>query len=144
MRGRFAILIPVVLAAVAHAKAPLVERVMPMESEKRPTPVAYPVRTDTPPEIDGKLDDACWKSAARLGPMRISETGQAVAEDSTGYVCFDDGALYVGVEAVEGQIDNLLGKEQGGREDRWDGDEIEFFIAPHGDGVRYYQFTVGA
>ena len=136
----------IVLAAVVAPCSPaaLLELVRPMPSAHEARPLAYPVRTSRAPAIDGALDDPCWTEAARLEPFRNNETRAPALEPATAFVCYDDQALYIAVEAVEQQMNHLGGSEQGDREDVWSGDEMEFFIAPHGDGKTYYQFAVGA
>jgi len=125
--------------------ADLVENVKPVPAPDRSgLPIAFVARTSQPPAIDGKLDDLCWKNATPLAGFRNNGTGTPAIESTTALVTYDDRALYVAVHAEEGQLTNLFGREQGDKKDVWSGDEIEFFIAPNGDGKTYYQFCVGA
>jgi len=56
------------------------------------------VRTDTPPVIDGELDDAVWENAAffddfhQVNPAEYTEP----SERTEIYLLYDDDALYVG------------------------------------------------
>ena len=60
------------------------------------------VRTDTPPKIDGVLDDAVWQKAAvvedlhEITPNEFSET----SEPSRYFVLYDQNAIYVAVIAL--------------------------------------------
>ncbi len=61
------------------------------------TPVQVPVvYVNTAPVIDGKLDDACWTQAARLTDFYVLDLDQPVPEETTGLICVDDKAIYVG------------------------------------------------
>ena len=59
-----------------------------------------PVRTDTPPVIDGRLDDAVWSRAAivedlhQVLPVEYAEP----SERTTIYVLYDQDALYIGAK----------------------------------------------
>src|SRR5262245_23812118 len=64
-------------------------------------PRVTPTRTDTPPVIDGKLDDPVWKSAARLGgfvQQRPNE-GTPASEKTDVYIAYDKDTLYFGIYA---------------------------------------------
>lgn len=130
------------LTVCTVVRGQVAEDIRELQVTRQQTPLAFPTRAEAPPTIDGKLDDTCWQNAVRLEPMRVASSGAIATEGAVTRVCYDDRAIYVAVDAEEGQIDHLTGTEQRGREDAWGGDEIELFIAPHGDG-RYYQFAVG-
>lgn len=59
-----------------------------------------PVRTPTPPVIDGRLDDAVWSTAAIIDDMhQILPTEYAEpTEPTTIYVLYDQDALYIGAK----------------------------------------------
>jgi hypothetical protein len=54
------------------------------------------VRTDTPPRIDGKLDDPVWKTALNVTNFRTfyPDFGKAIPESTVAYAAFDDANLY--------------------------------------------------
>ena len=60
------------LSAEASPTAPAAVRQAPAsgnqqpKDEERPAPRIQAVYVDTPPTVDGKLDDECWKRATRL------------------------------------------------------------------------------
>lgn len=125
--------------------AQLVEQVRFIERpERQAVPHAFPAKTDDPPGIDGTLDDACWQNATRIESFVHHQTRMPAVEPMTGYVAYDEQNLYIGIDAIEGQIDTLAGRPQGDRRDVWNGDEFEVFISPVRDGKTYYQFTVGS
>jgi len=136
--------IAILLLLTVCAHGAVVENVTPVNQHVTDTPLAFPVRTNNAPSIDGKLNDVCWKAATKIGPLIHNETGLPATEACVGYLCYDDEAVYIAIDAVEGQMEHLRGKPQGDKQDVWSGDELEFFFAPHGDGSTLYQFCVGA
>ena len=62
--------------------------------EERPV-LRAPV-TDSEPVVDGKLDEPCWKHAAKTGPLAV--LGKEPARSNTeAFVLRDADHLYVGV-----------------------------------------------
>ncbi|MDP7399797.1 MAG: hypothetical protein QF541_23225, partial [Lentisphaeria bacterium] len=53
-------------------------------------------RGDTPPVIDGKLEDACWQEAAQATGFSVfTNPDQMHPEPTQGRVCFDDDNIYI-------------------------------------------------
>ena len=65
----------------------------------RPTVTA--VRTDTPPIVDGRLDDAVWRRAALITDFiqRQPVDGAPATEDTDVYVAYDSANIYLGFHA---------------------------------------------
>jgi len=63
-----------------------------------PIPSVRAVRAETPPRVDGALDDPAWESAAPATGFRrdVPSDGNPAAESTEVRVLYDDGALYVG------------------------------------------------
>jgi hypothetical protein len=55
-----------------------------------------PVRTDTPPVIDGKLDDPVWNKALRVTDFKsfYPDFGKVIPESTVAYAAYDDTNLY--------------------------------------------------
>ena len=71
---------------------------------------AYMCRhTDTPPVIDGALDDVCWNAAeAAVGfHPRNADRTQFAEPGTTLRLCYDDSALYVAYECTEPNIGGM-------------------------------------
>lgn len=67
--------------------------------------------TYTPPALDGKLDDACWQTAAAETEF-VQASGEALAALQTTFrLAYDTAALYVAVEAVT-EKEELIGAGQ--------------------------------
>jgi len=60
-----------------------------------------PVRTTTPPTIDGRLDDAAWRNTARITEFVQQEPieGAAATEDTEVYIAYDSSNIYLGFYA---------------------------------------------
>ena len=66
-------------------------------------------RTQTPPVIDGKLDDAGWENAPRADKFtRYSQASSLHPEQTVGQVCVDDDNLYVAVQCRVDDMDYFL------------------------------------
>ena len=64
-------------------------------------PTIRPMRTDTPPLVDGRLDDAVWQSAVKITSFVQYEPvdGAPPTEPTDMYVAYDDDHLYFGFYA---------------------------------------------
>jgi len=118
----------------------------PVEPLPGPAPVEVrAAKTDSPPRIDGKLDDDCWREAQEMSSF-FQITGDKVAakQQTTTKLCYDDRALYFMVRAEQDDMDSvrkLLADTQGCP---WLTDLVEFFIDFNHDRSTYYQFAVNA
>ena len=59
-------------------------------------PTVRPTRTETPPEIDGRLDDEVWKTAALITEFGqpSSPDGAPATEETEVYIAYDANNLY--------------------------------------------------
>ena len=62
--------------------------------------VIQAVRTKAAPDIDGRLDDACWKEAQEITDFQHYRTPDLALLQTYGYVCYDDTYLYVGMKCL--------------------------------------------
>ncbi len=60
-----------------------------------------PVRTRTPPDVDGRLDDAVWRDAARITGFVQQRPldGAPATEDTDVYLAYDNSNIYLAVHA---------------------------------------------
>ncbi|HLX12523.1 MAG TPA: DUF5916 domain-containing protein, partial [Bacteroidota bacterium] len=63
----------------------------------------HPIRTTTPPVIDGKLDDSIWTVAPRLTNFKtfIPDYGKLIDEQTVAMAAYDDENLYFGFRCYE-------------------------------------------
>ncbi len=71
--------------------------------------VAHAVRTNTPPKIDGKLDDAEWQAATAITSFRQRDPqeGQPTSHPTAVRVLFDDEAIYIGARIENSELINF-------------------------------------
>jgi hypothetical protein len=121
-----------------------VARLAPLDSQSK---TSYPChRLQEKILIDGKLDDAGWKTVPLSKGFYVGgTTGYALTRQSELRMAWDDEALYVAVlcrEPDAGQLKPLNGKHQYGV---YGEDSIEFFVAPAlGDPTIYYRFAIAS
>jgi hypothetical protein len=64
-------------------------------------PRISPTRTDTPPDIDGRLDDAVWRTATRITELvqQSPLDGAPATEETDIYIAYDEDQIYFGFHA---------------------------------------------
>lgn len=104
-----------------------------------PVPPVYSCpRAAVAPMIDGRLDDAVWKSAPEV-TLVLSATGEPATKNTKVRMCWDDRFLYIAFECVDADIWGTMTK----RDDLIYREEVvEAFLDPDCDLVRYYEFNV--
>jgi hypothetical protein len=111
------------------------------------------VRAGSPPIIDGKLDDACWKNAKPITDFIRLGTNYASENRTTACVTYDDTHIYVGVKCIDSDTSSikLSGKPapkgmftRKRDADVFKEDSVEIFINPWGSGSNFYHLIIGA
>jgi hypothetical protein len=102
------------------------------------------VRADTPPTIDGVLDDAVWAYAA-VGSGLVQhdpDDGEPASEETTFQVSYDDDTLYIGVMCSDSNPGGIVSAVT--RRDVWvERDVVGVFIDPRHDHKTGFLFAVG-
>lgn len=98
------------------------------------------------PTIDGRLDDAAWQSAARVGPFVDVGSGRenpALPVQGNARLLWDDHFLYVGMEVRDAKVRGGFPKDVPDPH-LWERDTVELMIDPEGDGDNkdYYEIQV--
>jgi hypothetical protein len=107
-----------------------------------------PVKTATPPVLDGSLDDEVWKTAAMLEDVWVTYNpvnGNELPQRTRAYLAYDDENLYFAFYCFDSQPDQIktsLTKRDGIFEDDWVGLSLdtvggkkygyEMFVNPSG------------
>src|SRR5690349_13915680 len=89
-------------AAPPTSAAPATALATPESFGLRPgRPRVSPTRTDTPPSIDGVLDDPVWQTAARITEFTQQQPldGARATEETEVWVAYDRDHLYFGFYA---------------------------------------------
>ncbi|MBP5639913.1 MAG: carbohydrate-binding family 9-like protein [Victivallales bacterium] len=84
------------------------------------------------PVIDGKIDDATWKSASRLQPFQLLKRNLKPAATATtaAWLAFDEDNLFFALDCQEPLMDKLvMFATRHDDENIWEGDCAEFFLA---------------
>jgi hypothetical protein len=108
------------------------------------TPHLVAVRTDAPPVIDGRVDDAVWTRAASTDAFtqKFPNERAAPSDRTTMRVLYDDDAIYIAFDCEETHskvVEHLT------RRDRTvEADRVELALGTRKDGRSAFQFTVNA
>ena len=106
-------------------------------------PTVRPMRVQTPPSIDGRLDDAVWLDAAHITDFvqRRPLDGAPATEATDVYLVYDSTTLYIGVHAH--YSDPSMRRANRTDRDRAGQDDLFFvYFDPFLDQQRAYVFTV--
>jgi len=144
-RTRLAVLLLTVSLIAALAAAPC-GRACAAEAQqpegKRTPPTVQAVYVETPPTIDGRLDDDCWSQASRLEGFFLPGLEQEVPEETIGLICADDEALYVAVICRDRTPDDIVAVETRRNGEIWNDDFVEFALDPWHGHKEMYGFLV--
>ena len=94
-------------------------------------------RTDTPPKVDGRLDDPCWKKAFRAGDFVELRKGGAMDPRTDVWLTYDDEHLYAGLRCHTPEAANLRDRATARDGRVWADNDVELFLQPPGSAVFY-------
>jgi len=103
-------------------------------------------RTDTPPTVDGALDDDAWRQAVvvsdlhQLKPVEYAEP----TERTKFLLLYDDDAIYVGVRAFDRSPDEIVARVLRQGEGLRGEDRVRILVGPFNDKRSGYTFLVNA
>lgn len=115
------------------------ESPLPLPSEKIQ-------RADTPPIIDGALDEPMWQSTATIS-LSYTEMGKPAPVSTTAKLAYDNSALYIAFAATEPDMARLKAAQTKRDGAVFYDDSMELFLDPTGKRTVYYQLsanTLGA
>ena len=106
-------------------------------------PSVTAARSDTPPTIDGQLDDAIWQTATRVTEFVQSNPveGAPASEDTEVYIAFDSAHLYVAMYAHYSDP-GLVRANRADRDQARSDDTISVYLDTFLDQQRAYVFTL--
>ena len=101
-------------------------------------------RTETPPKIDGKLDDACWQNSAKTGTLIQFEPqrGEPATQPTTIYLAYDANKLYIAFECFKTDMHNLAANQTRRDSFFFSDDHVEVLIDTFLDGRNCYAFAL--
>src|SRR3954469_8592764 len=106
-------------------------------------PSVRPTRVQTPPVIDGRLDDEAWRAAAHITKFvqRRPLDGAAGSELTDVYLAYDEDRLYFGVVAHYSDP-TLIRANRVDRDQIWNDDRVSIIFDPFLDQQRAYRIAV--
>ena len=125
------IVIPLLISAVCQADDRILRKIEVVE-------------TDTPPKIDGKLDDLCWQRAAQTGDFIQFEpqSGAPETQETKVYLLHDRNRLYVGFECFKDDMNTLTANLTRRDSFFYSDDYVEVLIDTYLDQRNCYAFAL--
>ena len=102
------------------------------------------VRIETPPKIDGKLDDVCWQNSTKTGELIQFEpqNGEPATQPTTIYLAYDANNLYVAFECFKNNMDKLSANLTRRDSFFFSDDHVEVLLDTFLDGRNCYAFAL--
>ena len=124
-------------------------KVLPADTNEEPPEILTKrtikaVRIETPPKIDGKLDDACWQNSAKTGELLQFEpqSGEPATQSTTIYLAYDANNLYVAFKCFKTDMDKLAANLTRRDSFFFSDDHVEVLIDTFLDGRNCYAFAL--
>ena len=108
-------------------------------------PTVRPPRTETPPDIDGRLDDLAWRTAAAITEFtqQAPLEGAPATEDTEVYVTYDSDHVYFGFR-LHYTDPGIMRANRVDRDTAWQDDLITVYLDTFLDQQRAYDFDLNA
>lgn len=102
------------------------------------------IRTETPPVIDGTIDDAVWATAAVIDDFVVSEPneGEEPAEKTQIFVLYDEDALYIAMRAWDRHANGIVAQVLRQGESIITDDDVVIILDPFNNQRSGYLFAV--
>ena len=127
----------------------LTSRAFPADTDHQPAETAAhreikAIRTETPPKIDGKLDDTCWQNSAKTSGLIQFEPqrGEPATQPTTIYLAYDANKLYIAFECFKTDMHNLAANQTRRDSFFFSDDHVEVLIDTFLDGRNCYTFAL--
>ena len=97
----------------------------------------------SPPQLDGVLDDAVWKTAPLHEGFRQRDPneGEPVSERTTFQVAYDDEAIYFAMMCYDSEPDKIVSRLVR-RDEYVESDKVQIILDPHYNRQRGFSFTI--
>lgn len=103
------------------------------------------IKTNQPPIVDGKINDAAWNKASLIKSFVDYKTSNKVNADTEAKILYDNDNLYLAVKCREPDISKLKANiKTNGSNEIWKDDIIEIFFSPLTPDRVLSQFVVSA
>lgn len=109
-----------------------------------PDKVVNAYKTETAPEIDGRLDEPMWERAEKIDDFTLFGSKGNPSVNTEAWLATDGRHLYVAVRSHDPDLGSLV-THQGRRDGSVHNDDsVELFIDPGTQGRTYFHFVVNA
>jgi len=122
--------------------------ILPVLAERKEKPEleiprAEVIKTLSPPVIDGRLDDDCWKDAGRIRNFIWADGIGKPNEPTEAYLLWDDSNLYIGIRCYESSMGAIRVTNTERDKDEWKDDMVQIFIDTTPEAAEvYYHIAV--
>ena len=99
------------------------------------------VKFQTPPAIDGNLDDSCWQQVTAVDAFKVAELETTVPDKTEVYLGYDDEALYIGFRCVQEETTRIANQTRRDGSFQYE-DHVAVYLDTHHDRRRSYCFAV--
>ena len=119
------------ICSVCHPDAPILREIEAVE-------------TDSPPKIDGMLNDICWQRATRSGNFIQygPSPGDPATQPTKVYLTYDRNRLYVGFECFKDDMNRLASNSTQRDSPFFSDDYVEVFLDTFSDKRNCYAFAL--
>ncbi|MGQ9455088.1 MAG: DUF5916 domain-containing protein [Armatimonadota bacterium] len=107
-------------------------------------PIVRAVTVDTPPLIDGVLDDECWQRCERITGFRESQFGRDATERTEVLLCVDRANLYVAFICYDSRPSEIRATQTQINSSIYNDDYVGVLIDPEHAFLDHYHFEVNA
>lgn len=138
--------------AVAGAAAILLAVLPALDATGQTAPASEPrksvrmVRVDTPPVIDGKLDDTVWQQAEVITDFHQIRPGDGAptSEPTEVYLLYDDDAFYIGARMYDSEPELIVAPTMRHGQGLGPDDRLVVILDPFNTGRSGYRFETNA
>jgi Carbohydrate family 9 binding domain-like len=119
-------------------RLPMIAGLTPAAPEP-PLPELKAVHTRGKIRIDGKFDEADWKSAAETGPMVQTRSGAPGEFTASARLLWDEANLYIAFSVADDYLKSTFDHDD---DHLWEQDTVEIMFDPDADGRNYFELQV--
>ena len=131
-------------ASLPQAEVTLEIRVTELDSPRATLlPKLHVLPAQSPPKIDGVLNDPCWQEASVASGFRYIASGHKAKPQTYARMSYDENALYVAFDCRELVMSKLVANQHGHDASAYLDDCIELFVAG-GTGGNYVHVAANA
>lgn len=126
-------------------------RIEPVSPAGVGLPFVLASRVSTPPQIDGVMDDDCWRHSLQLPPFLLSHGIEAATEQTQAQLAWDENQIYIFLECFESILDPVLQQQAAFKATQtahdsnvFEDDSVEVFLQPSPEQAVYYHIAANS